>query len=157
MSSISGKAVIAGIGHTAFGKLAGRSTVSLNIEAIRNALADAGVEKDQVDGLFAKAPTSNFEMMYAQTLAEAMALAPRVGGVWDHGGASVSTMIGHAAMAIAAGQCEIAVVTLADNPATGSRHAYQQSWGDGRVRLVRHSGRLRDDRPTAHAAVRLAQ
>ena len=33
MSSLSGKAIIAGIGHTAFGKLAGRSTISLNIEA----------------------------------------------------------------------------------------------------------------------------
>lgn len=133
MSSLSGKAVIAGIGHTAFGKLAGRDTVSLNIEAIRKALADAGVEKNQVDGLFVKAPTSKFEMMYAQKLAEAMALQPRVGGVWDHGGASTNSMIGHAAMAIEAGQCEIAVVALADNPATGSRQAYEKAWGDDAV------------------------
>lgn len=133
MSSLSGKVVIAGIGHTAFGKLAGRDTVSLNIEAIRKALADAGVEKDQVDGLFVKAPTSKFEMMYAQKLADAMALQPRVGGVWDHGGASTNSMIGHAAMAIEAGQCEIAVVALADNPATGSRQAYEKAWGDDAV------------------------
>ncbi len=132
-SQLSGKAVIAGIGHTAFGKLPGRSTVSLNIEAIRNALADAGVAKDQVDGLFVKAPTSKFEMMYAQKLAEAMALVPRVGGVWDHGGASTNSMIGYAAMAIEAGQCDIAVVALADNPATGSRQAYEKAWGDDAV------------------------
>ena len=130
MSSLSGRCVIAGIGHTAFGKLAGRSTVSLNVEAIRNALADAGVEKQQVDGLFVKAPTSRFEMMYAQKLAEAMALQPRIGGVWDHGGASNISMIGHAAMAIDAGQCDIAVVALADNPATGTRQAYEKSYGD---------------------------
>ena len=37
MPSLSGRYVIAGIGHTAFGKLAGRSTVSLNVEAIRKA------------------------------------------------------------------------------------------------------------------------
>jgi acetyl-CoA acetyltransferase len=133
MSTLSGKAVIAGIGHTAYGKLAGRSTVSLNIEAIRKALADAGVQKDQVDGLFVKAPTSKFEMMYAQKLAEAMALVPRVGGVWDHGGASTNSMIGYAAMAIEAGQCDIAVVALADNPATGSRQAYEKAWGDDAV------------------------
>lgn len=133
MSSLSGKAVIAGIGHTAFGKLAGRETVSLNIEAIRKALADAGVDKNQVDGLFVKAPTSKFEMLYAQKLADAMALQPRVGGVWDHGGASTNSMIGHAAMAIEAGQCEIAVVALADNPATGSRQAYEKAWGDDAV------------------------
>jgi acetyl-CoA acetyltransferase len=133
MSTLSGKAVIAGIGHTAYGKLAGRSTVSLNLEAIRKALADAGVQKDQVDGLFVKAPTSKFEMMYAQKLAEAMALVPRVGGVWDHGGASTNSMIGYAAMAIEAGQCDIAVVALADNPATGSRQAYEKAWGDDAV------------------------
>lgn len=133
MASLSGKAVIAGIGRTPFGKLPGRSTVSLNIEAIRHALEDAGVEKDEVDGLLVKAPTSRFEMMYAQKLAEAMALVPRVGGVWDHGGASTNSMIGYAAMAIDAGQCEVAVVCLADNPATGSRHAYEKPWGDDAV------------------------
>ena len=39
-NALSGKVVIAGIGHTAFGKHPGRSTVSLNVEAIRKALAD---------------------------------------------------------------------------------------------------------------------
>ncbi|HET9976809.1 MAG TPA: thiolase family protein [Burkholderiaceae bacterium] len=130
MSSLSGKAVIAGIGHTAFGKLPGRSTVSLNVEAIRKALADAGVEKKDVDGLFVKTPTSKFEMMYAQKLAEALGMQPRIGGIWDHGGASNISMISYAAMAIEAGQCEIAIVALADNPATGTRQAYEKSYGD---------------------------
>ena len=40
-----GKYVIAGIGHTQFGRLPGRGTVSMNVEACRNALADAGIEK----------------------------------------------------------------------------------------------------------------
>ena len=130
---LSGKSVIAGIGHTAFGKLAGRSTVSLNVEAIRKALADAGIEKGRVDGLFVKAPTSKFEMMYAQKLAEALGMVPRIGGVWDHGGASNIGMISFAAMAIDAGQCDIAVVCLADNPATGSRQAYEKAWGDDSI------------------------
>jgi len=76
-----GKVVIAGIGHTEFGKLSGRSTVSMNVEAIRHALADAGIEKEQVDGLFVKFPTSSFEMMYGQKLAEAIGIMPRIGGV----------------------------------------------------------------------------
>jgi acetyl-CoA acetyltransferase len=130
MSALSGKTVIAGVGHTAFGKLPGRSTVALNVEAIRHALADAGVEKAQVDGLFVKAPTSRFEMMYAQKLAEALGLQPRIGGIWDHGGASNISMISYAAMAIDAGQCDIAVVALADNPASGTRQAYEKSYGD---------------------------
>jgi acetyl-CoA acetyltransferase len=130
MSSLCGKAVIAGIGHTAFGKLPGRSTVSLNVEAIRNALADAGIAKSEVDGLFVKAPTSRFEMMYAQKLAEALGIQPRIGGIWDHGGASNISMISYATMAIEAGQCDVAIVALADNPATGTRQAYEKSYGD---------------------------
>ena len=128
--NLSGKVVIAGIGHTAFGKHPGRSTVSLNVEAIRKALADAGVEKHEVDGLFVKAPTSKFEMMYAQKLAEALGMSPRIGGVYDHGGASNISMISYATMVIEAGQCEVAIVTLADNPATGTRQAYEKSYGD---------------------------
>jgi acetyl-CoA acetyltransferase len=128
-----GKYVIAGIGQTAFGKLPGRSTISLNIEACREALADAGIGKDAVDALFVKTPTSKFEMLYAQKLAEAMRLTPRVGGSWDQGGASSISMVSFAAMAIEAGQCEVALVSLADNPATGSRHAYEKPGGDEAV------------------------
>ena len=128
--NLSGKVVIVGIGHTAFGKHPGRGTLSLNVEAIRKALADAGVEKREVDGLFVKAPTSKFEMMYAQKLAEALGMSPRIGGVYDHGGASNISMISYATMAIEAGQCEVAIVTLADNPATGTRQAYEKSYGD---------------------------
>ena len=128
--ALSAKVVIAGIGHTAFGKHPGRSTVSLNVEAIRKALCDAGVDKADVDALFVKAPTSKFEMMYAQKLSEALGIAPRIGGIYDHGGASNISMISYAVMAIDAGQCEIAVVALADNPATGTRQAYEKSYGD---------------------------
>ncbi len=129
-NNLSGKVVIAGVGHTAFGKHPGRGTVSLNVEAIRKALADAGVDKGRIDGLFVKAPTSKFEMMYAQKLAEALGIVPRIGGVYDHGGASNISMISYATMAIVAGQCEIAVVALADNPATGTRQAYEKSYGE---------------------------
>lgn len=117
------KVVIAGIGHTAYGAHEGRSTFSMHAEAVRNALADAGVEKAAVDALFVKFPTSHFEFMYGQKVAEAIGLQPRIGGVWDQGGAANIGMISFAALAIEAGQCEIAVVTFADNPKTGSRAA----------------------------------
>ena len=125
-----GNVVIAGVGQTAFGKCPGRTTLSLNIEACRNALADAGVEKEAVDALVVKPPTSNPEFMYGSTLAEAMGLQPRVGGSWDQGGAANISLISFAAMAIEHGQCEIALVTYADNPRTGSRHVYEKAWGD---------------------------
>ena len=119
-----GRYAIAGVGHTAFGKLEGRSTVSLNVEAAREALADAGVEKAEVDALYVKTPTSSFTQLYAGKVAEALGLQPTVLGSWDQGGASTASMIAMATMAIEAGQAEVALVTLADNPRTGSRAAY---------------------------------
>ena len=130
--SLRGKTVIAGIGHTKFGALPGRSTISMNVEACRKALADAGIDKDMVDALYVKYPTSAYESKYGQTLAEAMGLRPRIGGVWDQAGASNASMISFAAMAIEAGQCEIALVAASDNPKSGTRQAYEKVRnGDG--------------------------
>ena len=129
-ANLSGKAVIAGIGATKFGALPGRTTISMNVEAIRKALNDAGIEKDAVDALYVKCPTSKFEMMYGQKIAEAIGLQPRIGGVWDSGGSSNVIMISQAIMAIEAGQCEIAVVTFADNPKTGSAASYSHPRGE---------------------------
>jgi acetyl-CoA acetyltransferase len=129
-TNLSGKSVIAGIGATKFGALPGRTTISMNVEAIRKALNDAGVEKDAVDALFVKCPTSKFELMYGQKIAEATGLQPKIGGVWDQGGASNIMMISYAVMAIEAGQCEVAVVTFADNPKTGSAASYSRPRGD---------------------------
>ena len=125
--------VIAGIGHTAFGRLPGRSTISMNVEAGRKALDDARVDKAAVDALFVKVPTSHHEFMYGQKLAEAMRLQPKVGGVWDQGGASNISMISFACMAIDAGQCSVALVSLADNPKTGTRQVYERAHGDDAV------------------------
>ncbi len=129
-SNLSGKCIIAGIGATKFGGLPGRSTISLNIEAIRKAIADAGIAKEQVDALWVKCPTSKFEFMFGQKVAEAAGLQPKIGGVWDQGGASNIMMISYAVMAIEAGQCDIAVITFADNPKTGSAAAYSRARGD---------------------------
>ncbi|MEU1548372.1 thiolase family protein [Nocardia sp. NPDC005745] len=128
-----GNIVIAGIGHTAYGKLPGRSTTSLNVEASRKAIADARIDKDEIDAVFVKYPTSGHRMMYGQTVAEALGLQPRIGGVWDQGGATNISMISYAAMAIEHGQCEVALVTIADNPRTGTRHVYEKGWGDDAV------------------------
>ncbi len=128
-----GSVVIAGIGQTPYGKLPERSTLSLNVEATRNALADAGIEKSLVDAVLVKYPTSKFESMYGQKVAEALGLQPRIGGVWDQGGAANISMIGFAALAIEAGQCDVAVVTTADNPRSGTRQAYERAWGDDAV------------------------
>jgi acetyl-CoA acetyltransferase len=128
--SLSGRYVIGGIGHTAFGKLPGRDTVAMNVEACRNALADAGIDKSLVDAVFVKVPSSAHQFMYGQKVAEALGVTPRIGGAWDQGGAANITLLSFAIMAIEAGQCDVALVCYADNPRTGNRAHFGRPRGD---------------------------
>jgi acetyl-CoA acetyltransferase len=128
---VRGRAVIAGIGHTAYGKLPGSTTVGLNVEACRAALADAGIGKEEVDAVWAKVPTSKLEFLYGAKVAEALGISPAAGGVLDLGGASVIAMISYSVLAIEAGMCEVALVTSADNPRSGTRAAYDKGYGPG--------------------------
>ena len=41
-----------------------------------------------------------------------------------------TSTISFACMAIDAGQCDVAIVCLADDPKTGTRQAYEKAWGD---------------------------
>jgi len=127
-----GKYVIAGVGHTAYGKL-GLDTVTLNTMACREALKDAGVDKCDVDALLIKSPTSAREIMYGQAVAQAMGMQPRWGGAWDQGGAANLTLINVAMMAIETGQCEIALVSYADNPRSGTGQVYGRPRGNDAV------------------------
>lgn len=124
-----GKYVIAGVGHTKYGKL-GLDTVSLNVQACAAALADAGIEKSAVDALLVKTPTSTREILYGQKVAEAMGIKPRWGLAVDQGGAANISNIAFAMNAIETGQCEIALVCYADNPRSGSRATYGRPRGD---------------------------
>lgn len=128
--NLSRRCVIAGIGATAFGKLPGRDAVSLNVEACRLALADAGIEKSVIDAVFVKVPTSAHQFMIGQKVAEALGVQPRLGGAWDQGGAANITLLSFAVMAIEAGQCEVALVCYGDNPRSGSRAVYARPRGD---------------------------
>ncbi|HKP57396.1 MAG TPA: hypothetical protein VJV78_11780 [Polyangiales bacterium] len=127
-STLRGRYVIAGIGATAFGKL-GLDTLTLHAQACSRALADAGIGKDVVDALFVKTPTSAREFMYGQRVAETLGIAPRWGGAWDQGGAANITLIAFAIMAIECGQCEVALISYADNPRSGSRGFYEKARG----------------------------
>ena len=131
--SLSGRSVIAGIGATAFGKLPGRDVVSLNVEACRRALEDAGIDKSEVDAVFVKAPTSQRPFRVGQQVREALGLQPRIGGAWDQGGAANICLISLAAASIDAGQCRVALVCYADNPRTGNSQAFQRPGGDDAV------------------------
>ncbi|NBO54693.1 MAG: thiolase family protein [Actinobacteria bacterium] len=121
--------VIAGIGATAFGKLPNRSSISLNVEAIRLALQDAGIDKSEVDAVFVKSPTSERHFMYGQMVCEALGVKPKIGGAWDQGGAANIALISFAMGSILSGQCRVAVVCYADTPRTGNTQAFSRPRG----------------------------
>lgn len=128
-----GQSVIAGIGNTAYGKHPGRDRVSLIVEACANALADAGIEKDVVDGVLVKMANAEPSFLYGQKVAEALGLKPHVGASLDQGGAANIGLISYAAMAIEAGLMQVAIICYGDTPRTGSRSVYQRPRGDDAV------------------------
>ena len=80
-----------------------KSDLQLNEEACYNALEDAGLKKSDVDGIFAAGNTLG--------LAEHMGIHPRFTDSTSVGGSSFIIHAGHALAAIAAGYCEVALVT----------------------------------------------
>ena len=71
-SGLSGRAAIVGIGATEFSKDSGRSELRLAAEAVRAALADAGLEPADVDGLVTFTMDNNTEIAVARDGAEAL-------------------------------------------------------------------------------------
>lgn len=118
------KYCIVGLGNTRYGKLPGFTTLSLLADAIQRALEDAGVNKDEVDAVLTKAPTSNFQMLWSAKVCQRIGIQPRVTATLDQAGASNIGLVGYAMMCIEAGMCSVALIAYGDNPATGSRSAY---------------------------------
>jgi len=117
--SFSGKAAIVGVGYTEFSRDSGRGVLKLAIEAIDAALADAGFERRAVDGLLSYALGDSVPAM---TVARALGLDTyRWHNDISGGGSQCASILGDAAMAIAAGLADTIVVYRALNGRTGKR------------------------------------
>jgi acetyl-CoA acetyltransferase len=113
------EAVIVGIGETKVGRHPDRSGVELQAEAVRLAVADAGMSKNDIDAVHAHGSYNQPALMHAATVSEYLGLKPRFQGNFDIGG--TPTYIGMAFAAIAAieqGQYETAVCVFGDNAAS---------------------------------------
>lgn len=117
-NGISGKYAIVGIGETPAGKLPGRSSLSLHLEAIKNALEDAGLSNKDVDGLLTNQPLQDAVRCYGVIVAHAAGITPAYTTDLAMGGATPVGMAQHAAMAIEAGLCDVVVCVHARNQAT---------------------------------------
>jgi acetyl-CoA acetyltransferase len=95
------KTAICGVGHSPYGRRLNRSTIDLAGEALRNALDDAGLGRDDLDGLIVSFGTPIGAD--ADTIAYALGLKLRMyNQTWAHGRFTASC-IQWAAMAVNAG------------------------------------------------------
>src|SRR5919197_5082959 len=111
--SIRGKAYIAGIYEHPTRKADDKSLAQLHAEVAKGALADAGLTKDDVDGYFCAGDAPGLGPL---SMVDYLGLKVRHVDSTDTGGSSYILHVGHAAEAIAAGKCSVALITLAGRP-----------------------------------------
>jgi acetyl-CoA acetyltransferase len=128
-----GKVSITGVGHTAWGKHPGRDRIALIVEAASRAIADAGLEKDEIDAVLVKQANSAPGILYGQKVAEALGLQPSIGLNLDQGGAACTSLLQYGSLAIEAGMIRNALIVYGDTPRTGSRAALHRPRGDDAV------------------------
>lgn len=132
--SIRGSAAIVGAAQLDTFKSPGRSPVGLASVAVTRALADAGLTLADVDGLFT---ASSYYAFPTLTLAENLGIHPRHMDSTALGGCSFIAQLGHAAAAIQAGLCEVAVIAYGSTQRSDAgklvsmaeSNAYEQPYG----------------------------
>lgn len=121
------KAAVCGVGHSPYGRRLNRSQIDLAGEAIRNALDDAGLGRDDLDGLIVSFGTP--VGADADTLAYALGLKLRAyNQTWAHGRFTASC-IQWAAMMVSAGLAQT-VACLASISFSGFRRPMMGGAGD---------------------------
>ncbi len=120
MSRLGTGAAIVGIGETRVGQLPDRTSIDLQAEAVLLAVADAGLDIAEVDGLFNQSPMTTPTPLYAMALGEYLRIHPGIQGSVDAGGTwSMMLMLLNCAWAVQSGMCSVAVGAFGEQAATG--------------------------------------
>jgi acetyl-CoA C-acetyltransferase len=115
--SIKGKAYLMGAYEHPTRDAPDKTTAQLHAESARGALEDAGLGFDDVDGYFCAGDAPGFGAM---SMIDYMGLKNvRHMDTTETGGSSYILHVAHAAQAIAAGKCQVALITLAGRPRNG--------------------------------------
>ena len=118
-SQLRGKVAIVGVADTEVGALPGRTPMELCVEAALAAINDAGLGKDDVDGLLTCNAMAQPLMYHAEALAEYLQIFPRYCLAVGAGGGTTFSVIHHAASAIVTGMADVVVVAMADPMRSG--------------------------------------
>ena len=107
-----GKTAIVGAATFGMGEAPGYSTTELAAHASVRALAHAGLTPKDVDGLFVTLPDESLSSM---TFAEYLGIRTRIADNTRTGGSSFQIYAGLAALALQAGQCDVALIAYGSN------------------------------------------
>jgi acetyl-CoA C-acetyltransferase len=112
--TIKGKAYVVGAYEHPLRKAPHHSVAQLHADAAKGAIEDAGLTKDDIDGYFCAgdAPGANVWSMANYLNLNQLRHVDST----DMGGCSYLVHVAHAAEAIAAGRCSVALITLAGRP-----------------------------------------
>ncbi|MER3452960.1 MAG: lipid-transfer protein, partial [Acidimicrobiia bacterium] len=106
MALIRDRTAIVGIGQTRFAKVLPESELTMACQAIKAALDDCGIHPSEVDGLASYTMEPYVEVEVARNLGMGdITWFSQVG----YGGGAGCGVVGQAAMAVATGQCSVAV------------------------------------------------
>jgi len=132
MHPLRDQTAVAGVGYTKQGKLPGETPITLATQALKRALDDCGLRKDQIDGLLTMPGTTSPEgtRNYLR-FGEAVGINPRYLGSKYMGGGTAGAILHEAAMAVNAGFANYVACVFADTAATGgTRFNEAAGWGD---------------------------
>jgi acetyl-CoA acetyltransferase len=107
-----GKTAIVGAATFGLGESPGFSNMDLAAHASLRALVQAGIQPKAVDGLFV---VTMDDTMSGLTLAEYLGIEPRLTDNARTGGSSFEIHASIAALALAAGQCDVALIAYGSN------------------------------------------
>ncbi len=117
-ATIARKTAIAGIGATEFSRNSGRSEIQLAIEAVSAALADAGIDPAEVDGMSTYSMDNNMEVEIHRLIGgRQLNFFSRT----EYGGGAACAPVLQGAMAITSGVADVVVIYRAMNERSGVR------------------------------------
>ncbi|WP_418319719.1 thiolase C-terminal domain-containing protein [Piscinibacter sakaiensis] len=117
--SIRGQTAIVGAGRSAVGRVQGKSVMALASQAAKAALADAGIDRSQIDGVLTSAAFAAPFHRFSVAFSEYFGIVPTFSNTLQVSGATAATMFNIAAAAIAGGLAENVLVLGADSLLTG--------------------------------------
>ena len=119
MDSLKNKVAIVAAADSEVGVVPQYSATQLYVRAAKLALAEAGLSKDDVDGLITCVSWAEPYLYHAEMVAEYMQIFPRYCITAPSGGGTTLAVMHHAASAIMTGICNTVLITMADSQVSG--------------------------------------